>query len=193
MKLSATRLLPLAFVVLLALLSFWLERAAQMEEVHPAERRHDPDYVIDGLVIHAHDRDGRTVNALSASKMVHYSDDDSIDLEQPRVVERKPGGPAMSLRADRGAIRQSNDEIFLYDNVQLVREAAVDVPEARIESSFLHIVRSKSLVRSDREVTIREQGRMLAGHGMEYNNDTKELHLLSSVRGHFESRKRNTP
>jgi len=192
-KLRATRLLPLVFVVLLALLSFWLERAAHMQEVHPAERRHDPDYVIDGLVVHEYDREGRAVNTMSASKMVHYPDDDSIDLEQPRVVEKKPDSPTMVLRADRGTIRQSGDEVFLYDNVQLVREAGAGVPESRVESSFLHIVRPQSLVRSNQEVTIREQGRMLGGRGMEYNNDTKELHLLSSVRGHFESRKRNTP
>jgi lipopolysaccharide export system protein LptC len=41
-------------------------------------------------------------------------------------------------------------------------------------------------VRTDREVTIVEERRMLSGRGMEYNNQSLQFQLLSEVRGLFE-------
>lgn len=193
MKRSSARLLPIAFVASLALLSFWLERAARIDEANPALRRHDPDYLIDNLVVSEFDASGRPSNTLKASKMVHFPDDDSTELEQPRVVEQKPDRPPMTLRAERGAMNQSGDEIFLYDNVVIVRDAGPESQASRIETSFLHVVKPRSLVLSDREVIISQGGRLLTGRGMEYNSDTRELRLLSGVRARFEPTNKSTP
>jgi lipopolysaccharide export system protein LptC len=189
-KLSATRLLPLALLVALALLSFWLEQAARIEESHPSLRRHDPDYVVDQIAIRSYDKQGRMVSTLAAAKMVHYPDDDSTELVLPSVVDQKVDKPRMSLRADRGVMNQAGDEVFLYDNVLLVREANAEVSEARVQTSFIHIVRPRSLVRSDQEVSITEQGRSLVGRGLEYDNETREMRLFASVRARFEPRAR---
>jgi lipopolysaccharide export system protein LptC len=186
MKLSSARLVPIAFVASLALLSFWLERAARMEDTNPALLRHDPDYRIENLVVSEFDRTGNPSSTLQAARMVHFPDDDSTELEQPRLVERKPDRPTMTLRADRGAMNQAGDEIFLYDNVAVLRESGPTGPESRIETSFLHVVKPRSLVLSDRDVTISQGGRMLSGRGMEYNSETRELRLLSDVRARFE-------
>jgi lipopolysaccharide export system protein LptC len=189
MKLSATRLFPLALVVALALLSFWLEQAGRVDSPHPSLRRHDPDYVIDNLLIQNFDTAGRPVSTLSAAKMVHYPDDDSTELALPRVVDQKPNKPRMTLRADRGTMNQAGDEVFLYDNVLLVRDATAEAPEARVESSFIHVVRPRSLVRTDREVSITEDNRSIVGRGLEYDNETRETRLYSDVRARFESKK----
>jgi lipopolysaccharide export system protein LptC len=55
-----------------------------------------------------------------------------------------------------------------------------------MQSSFLHVVRARSLVRTDREVTISERGRILVGLGMEYDNASRQLSLQAQVRGSFE-------
>jgi lipopolysaccharide export system protein LptC len=44
-------------------------------------------------------------------------------------------------------------------------------------------------VRTDREVEIAEEGRILSGRGMEYSNETQQLVLHDRVRGRFEPRK----
>ena len=91
------------------------------------------------------------------------------------------------MSADRGALSREGDEIFLYDNVLLLREADAERPEARMTTSFLHIVRDRSLVRTDREVRIVEGRRSLSGRGMEYNNESRELVLRSDVQARFEA------
>jgi lipopolysaccharide export system protein LptC len=188
-RLTTTRLFPLGLMLALALLTFYLERAVREDEAHPALRRHDPDYLVSNFTTTTYNRDGNPETMLSAAKMVHYPDDDSTDLVGPRMVQSKPNEPRMTVSAERGAISRDGEEIFLYDNVVLVREALAERPEARMTTSFLHIVRDKSLVRTDREVEIVEDERRLSGRGMQYNNDSRLLELLANVRGRFEPKK----
>ena len=69
----------------------------------------------------------------------------------------------------------------------LVREASTLGPEARMTTEFLHVLRDRSLVRTDRHVKIVEGSRSLQGRGMEYNNDTRELLLRHDVTARFDS------
>lgn len=191
MKHSATRLFPLLLMLALALLTFWLDRAVREEVVHPSLRRHDPDYIVENFLITTFNRDGVTESTLSARKMIHYPDDDSTDLEAPRVVQTKPDQPRLTLSAERGALSQDGDDVFLYGNVQMLREASAERPETRMQTSFLHLVRRRSLVRTDRDVTIAEEGRRLSGRGMEYDNESGQLFLRERVRGRFEPKRKD--
>lgn len=185
---SFARLFPLLLMLSLALLTFWLERTARIEQGHPSLRRHDPDYIVHNFKIVGYGPTGMAESVLSARKMVHYPDDDSTELQAPRSVQTKPGEAPLTLTAERGAMSQDGEDTFLYDNVLLVRSAIPQQPEMRMQTSFLHLVRTRSLVRTDREIAIREEGRYLTGRGMEYDNGTRIFHLRANVRGRFEQR-----
>ena len=176
----------------LAGLTFWLERTVREEEgAHPSLRRHDPDYVVDNLAHTRFNVKGMVESTLAAAKMLHYPDDDSTDLVAPRMVQTKPTEPRVTLTADRGTLSQDGEEVFLYGNVLLVREAGQERPETRMRTSFMHVVQSHSVIRTDRHVVITEENRLLQGRGMEYRNDTQELFLREQVRGRFESKKKD--
>jgi len=190
-KLSSTRLFPLLLMLSLAGLTFWLERTVHEEEgLHPSLRRHDPDYIIDNIRHTRYSALGAVESTLAAAKMLHYPDDDTTDLVEPRLVQTKPDEPRITVTADRGAVSENGEEVFLYDNVLLVRDGSKERPEARMRTEFLHLVRGKSVVNSDREVVITEDSRMLSGRGMEYHNDTQELFLNERVRGRYDAIKR---
>jgi lipopolysaccharide export system protein LptC len=193
MKSSATRLFPLVLVLALALLTFWLERTVRDEEVHPSQRRHDPDYLVEQFVVTKFNAAGALESTVSAAKMVHYPDDDSTELVAPRLVQAKANEPRMTLSADRGAISHNGEELFLFGNALLVREAGGGRSEARMQSSFLHVIGARSLVRTDREVQVFESGRTLSGRGMEYHNETWQLFLRNQVRARFEPSKKKPP
>jgi lipopolysaccharide export system protein LptC len=190
MTFSAARLFPLLLMLALALLTFWLERTVREEQAHPSQRRHDPDYVVEKFVVTKFNAAGALESTLSAAEMVHYPDDDSTELVAPRVVQAKANEPRMTLSADRGAISQNGEELFLFGNALLVREAGGGRAEARMQSSFLHVIGARSLVRTDREVQVVESGRTLSGRGMEYHNETWQLFLRDQVRGRFEPAKK---
>ena len=189
MRLSTTRLFPLGLMLSLALLTLWLEHAVRVEEKPSALRRHDPDYIVSNFTTTTYSRTGEAVAMLAAARMVHFPDDDSTELTLPRVLQAKPEQPRVTVRAERGTLSREGDEIFLYDNVVLVREADAASPEGRMTTSFLHVLRDRALVRTDREVHFAEPGRTLSGRGMEYHTDTRELYLADDVKGSFEARK----
>lgn len=189
MKVSATRLFPLLLMLALALLTFWLERTVREEPAPAAARSHDPDYIVEHFSITDFNGAGDAESALAAANMVHYPDDDSTELLAPRVVQSRPKQPRLTLSADRGTLSQDGEEVFLYDNVLVVRAGIAGNPESRMQTSFLHVVSARSLVRTDREVTITEGGRSMVGRGMEYNNESHQLTLHAQVRGSFEAKR----
>ena len=188
MRLTTTRVFPLAIMFSLALLTFYLEQTVREEQAKPAPRRHDPDYIISNFTTTTYNREGRPLSVLSASQMLHYPDDDSTELLDPRIEQTKPDEPRITVTAERGALSGDGEEIFLYDNVVLLREATDGQPAARMTTSFLHVLRGRSLVRTDREVTFEEDNRRLSGRGMEYNSDSRQLQLFADVVGRYEPR-----
>jgi len=189
-RFSTTRLFPLGLMLVLALLTFWLDRAVRDEPSHPSQRRHDPDYLVHDFASTSFNRAGSIETTITAAKMLHYPDDDSTELIAPRVVQEKPTQPRFTVRADRGVLAREGDEIFLYDNVLLVREPDQNHPGTRMTTSFLHVLRDRSIVRTDREVTIVEGSRSLTGRGMEYDNESREMLLRHDVKGRFEAEKK---
>lgn len=183
MRFPTTRLFPLALMFTLALLTFYLERTVRQEESHPAALRHDPDYMLTNFTTTTYGANGSVESVMTAAKMIHYPDDDSTELVAPRLVQSKPSQPRVTVRADRGTLAREGDEVFLYDNVELVREGA---EPARLTTDFLHVVQDRTLARTDRQVILEDDRRVLAGRGMEYNWGTGHMQLLHDVRGRFE-------
>ena len=186
---STTRLFPLLLMAALALLTLWLDHQVRVEGGdHPSLRRHDPDYLVTNFTTTTYNSQGHAVTTLAAAQMQHYPDDDSTEVKAPRLVQSKPDQPRFTMQADRGQISREGDEIFLYDHVVLVRDADATEPPAKMTTSFLHVLRDKSLVLTDREVFFEQEGRSLSGRGMEYRTDARELFLKNDVRARFEPR-----
>ena len=187
-RIPAARLFPLLLMLVLALLTFYIERTVNVDAANPSVARHDPDYLMNNFSTTTYNREGRPVTSLSATKMVHYPDDDSTELVAPRVVQSRPAEPRLTVTAERGVLSSKGDEIFLYDNVVLDREAHQARPAARLTTDFLHIVRDRSLVRTDRKVLIEEEHRSISGRGMEYHNDSAEFILRDDVQAKFRAK-----
>lgn len=189
MKLAAARLFPLLLMLALALLTFWLDRTVREEEAHPSLRRHDPDYIVENFRVLNYNQSGAVESSLTARKMLHYPDDDSTELAQPHLVETKTGQPRTDVSAMRGVLSQDGEEVFLYDNVVLEREATDARSAMRVETSELQYARSRSIARSDRDVRIIEDRQVISGRGMEYDLDAERIALRERVRARVEPKK----
>jgi lipopolysaccharide export system protein LptC len=189
---SATRLFPLLLMLALAGVTFWLELIVREDEgMLPSARRHDPDYIVDRLMHTRFNAQGAVESMLAAEKMLHFPDDDSTDLVSPRLVQTKANQPRVTVTANRATLSQDGEELFLYDNVLVVREAGGGRPETRMRTSFLQLARAQSVLRTDRDVVITEAGRVLSGRGMEFSNESGQLHLRERVRGRYRPANRN--
>ena len=190
--LTATRLFPLLLMLALAALTFWLGLVVREEsESRQALRSHNPDYIVDKLLHTRYNAQGTAESVLAADKMLHYPDDDSTELVAPRLVQTKPNQPRVTITAERATLSHDGEELFLYDNVLVVREANEGRSEARMRTSFLQMARAQSVLRTDADVVITEGERVLSGRGMEYDNDSGQLHLRERVRGRYRPTKKN--
>jgi lipopolysaccharide export system protein LptC len=181
---------PVVLLALVAAVTVWLDR-----EVQPPERerdgksRHDPDYIVENFSALRIGPDGLPRYALSARRMVHYPDDDTTHLEAPRLVSFRGPAAAVTATSKTALLSTNGEEAYLIDDVRLVRAAYDDKSELTMQTSWLHIIPDDNIAKTDRPVQIGNANTLITSVGLEFNNETRILKLLSNVRGRYEKPK----
>lgn len=184
---------PVALLAALALLTTWLDRAIQGPvAVRDAFMRHDPDYFVDTLLTTQMDVEGRIKNTLHATKMTHYPDDDSTDLEAPRFVSYQQRSQ-LTITARKGNVSSNGEHVYLHDDVRVVRAPHDDQSELVVNTEFLHVLPDDNIAKTDRPVTITDANMTVHATGLELNNETRILQLNSRVKGtYYDAKKLST-
>ena len=185
------RLSPLILLALLAALTFWLDRKVQPTVRGPdGSSRHDPDFIIEGFAAVQMNPDGTRRYALSANRMIHYPDDNSTELEAPRLTyydyERAP----VTVRSDTANASQGGDDVYFHGDVQVIRSAYDNNPELGLFTSYLHVVPDKDFAQTDKPVRLVEGKSTATSVGLEFDNRTRQIRLLSEVKANYAIPKR---
>ena len=175
--------LPLLPLIGLLGITYWLNQQVQPEPgASDSSKRHDPDAIVENFSATRLNERGLPSFIMSAKKMLHYPDDDSTMLEEPRITMLSAEHPAIHASARRGTVSSKGDEIFLNDDVEVLREASAKQDLLALQTEYLHIIPDKNLTNTDRAVTIVEDHTTVHAIGMEMNSETRILKLLSQVR-----------
>lgn len=175
--------LPLVLLALLVALIFWLNQSVRAPSlVQEGELRRAPDYMIENFSAVRMDHDGVTRHVLFAKRMLHYPDDDTTDLDQPRFINTEPGKPQMQVDADEAKMSGNGEDIYLTGNVKVLRSAGKGRGETTMTTSFLHLIPDDGIAKTDKPVVITEANAIINAVGMEVSNRTQTTHLLSQVR-----------
>jgi lipopolysaccharide export system protein LptC len=188
---SSTRaaiIFPLALLILLALLTFWINRTVQPPLPKlDGSSRHDPDYIMSNFVTTQTDVNGDLRYKLAAVEMRHFPDDDTTQLQQPRYTQFAVGKPYTEVQGLRGFVSSDGEEVQLFDNVKVTRQAFADKGEMTVETDYLNIRPNEDLVTTDRPVIIRQAPKtVIYATGMVYEKKQKTMTLLHKVRAHYE-------
>ena len=184
MKARANTLFTLGLAAGLAMLSLWLERAANAPAgSRPDPSLHNPDFIVERFTATTLDKSGRPESRLIAKRMVHYPDDETTELEEPRLLQLPGEGPPVRITAERGTVTKGGEEVRLYGNVVVIREASGARAELRMETTYLQVFPKEELALTPESVVITEGRSRLAGVGMEYNNKTRQFTLRARVTG----------
>ena len=141
-----------------------------------------PDYVLEDFSAIRTDENDAGYRMLLGKKMVHYPDDDSAELEQPRLITIEPGKPPVQLKADHARMSGEGEDIYLSGNVVIVRNAGKGRGETILTTSLLHLIPDQDIARTDKPVEIIETNATIRAIGMEMNNRTGATQLLSQVK-----------
>lgn len=183
---------PLILVALLATMSFWLDRKVQLPAHRPdGSSRHDPDFIVEGFSAVKMNPDGTRRYALAAKRMVHFPDDNSTQLELPRLVYFDYQRAPVTIRSETAEAVQGGDDVFFRGDVQIIRSAYASNAELGLFTSFLHVIPDKDLAKTDKPVRMVEGNSTASSVGLEFDNVAREIKLLSEVKASYAIPKRS--
>jgi len=181
-----TAAFPFVLVALLAALSFWLERIVQPPApARDGSTRHDPDYIVENFVAVRMGPDGLPLHQLEATRMLHYPDDDTTHLDKPRMLRFDGERLAMSIIATRALVSSEGKVVDFDEEVKVVRTPTKGRSELVLTTDHLHVVPDDSYARTDSPVTIVDANTKVTGVGLELDNKSNVVKLLSNVRGSY--------
>lgn len=177
--------LSVAILGTLAAVSYYLAETSDRFRLpqRAVDERHEPDYFAEHVALTRLDSSGTPTFRLSADRMRHYPDDGSSEFDNPLLVSLEPDRPLVTLRAARGRAVSEGQRTELFDDVVLTRAGSDGKPSLRVETEYALLLRDENVARSDRPVRVLYGDSSLTGIGMEFNNETRVLNVLSHVRG----------
>jgi len=128
-------------LLILAALMWWLPNALTPRGgLFEAEKRHEPDYIIENFTAVVMDAQGYRKHELRATRAEHFPDDDSIVIDHPYIVQYQPGSPPLHTRADRGFTKSDSKEILMRGNVRISRSAKSDAPAGEVTAQEMRVL-----------------------------------------------------
>jgi lipopolysaccharide export system protein LptC len=178
--------LPLLPLLGLLGATYWLNQQVQPEPAKPdSSRRHDPDSIVENFSAVKLNKQGTPYFIMSAAKMLHYPDDDSTALEAPRLTLLAEDSTPLLATAESGSISSKGDELSLQGGVEVLRGAAQEQDQLNLKTESLHIIPDQDLARSDMAVKLTEANTTVNAIGLELNNKTRTIKLLSRVKSEY--------
>jgi lipopolysaccharide export system protein LptC len=174
---------------LLAILgaTYWLNQQVQPLPTEPdGRKRHDPDFIVSKFAATTMNEKGMPRFILSAQKMVHYPDNDSTHLENLLLSSLYSDQPPVYTSARQGEISSKGNEVFLRDQVKLVRAANASQSEMTFNTTYLHVLPDFGLMETDRPVTMTDAHTAIQAVGMKFDNNARIIKLLAQVRSQHE-------
>jgi len=183
--------LPLAFMGLLALGSYWLVRVTPAPTASDIQRplRHDPDYFLEGFTLKTFDASGRIRTEVFGAKARHYPDTQWLEIDGIRIRSFDDKGRLTTARADRGMTNEDTSQVQLIGDAIVVREAdasgAKAVPRMEFRGEFLHAFMQTEIVKSHKPVQLQRGSDHFSADSMEYDNVDQVLQLKGRVRANL--------
>lgn len=179
--------LPIGFVALLALMGVWLNRVAERPLVFDnAGFAHDPDYIVERFNVQTFDLTGHPRHHLSAGRMVHYMDDDSTELDQPRFRLTTAGQAPVEVSARRGLMFGDRDSVHFLGDVRARRNADGNQAAFDLSGEHLRVVPDAGLLSSDKPITLRQGKSVIHAGGLRVDDHKKRMEFTGGVRGIYE-------
>ena len=185
---NASRLASLLSVLALAALAlstYWLLQAtrAPADSGVQREKTHTPDYFADNFSVSELDQSGTTQYRLTATKMIHYEDDETSDLVTPAIRAFQPGKPIVTATGERGTVNGDGSIVDLYDNARILRAAGAGDPEMQADSTHFRVLVNDDVIETEKPVKLRRGQSVMTASAMNYNNVTRVMQLFGNVRG----------
>jgi lipopolysaccharide export system protein LptC len=181
------RLTIYGVLILLTLLSWAILQLNKPEQVvKKLKATHNPDFFSVGYSKIELDEQGHYKNKLVASKLTHFPDDETFQLENPEMIAFKSDQSSWNLQAKKGWLSTNNDNLLLRGDVVVIRSKSEDQRAIRLDTSSLRIKLKEEYAETDDKVFLSTAQDVTEGVGMQINfAKPSYLKLLTKVKGRY--------
>lgn len=174
-------------LLLLLAAAYWLNLQVQpLPAKSDGSKRHDPDFIVDKVSATTLDEQGAPHFLMSAQQIVHYPDDDSTHVVEPRLTSLSANQPSIYTSARTGEISSGGDEVILRGGVRLVRAATATQSEMVFATDYLRVLPDRDLADTNRPVSVTDAHNIIHAVGMRFDNKTRTVQLLAQVNSQHE-------
>lgn len=177
--------LPLAILLLLAALSFWIERSVQLTADGSEAVQTDPEGIMENFDALRTDLAGKPHYRLSAKKLQHYSGSKRTDLELPRFVLFNAEAGEVNARAKQATVSPDGSEVVLFGDVVVERAARPGQSAMSLRTERLLVFPERDLLRAPGAVDIRDGIVEVHAGAMEYAAKQRLIKLTGRVRARY--------
>jgi lipopolysaccharide export system protein LptC len=174
---------PLVVFVTLILLTYWLDQATHPQTLITDDALYqNPDYIVKNISGIRKDHERGIHRAFFAETMTHYIDDDITQLEQTRFINTETSVPLIRVHANQAKLAGNGEDIYLTGDVTVLRGADEDEDLLTMMTDYLHLIPHQNLVKTNQSVKISRLNTTINAIGLELDNNTGVIQLLSRVR-----------
>jgi LPS export ABC transporter protein LptC len=177
-----TMLVAIFLLAAVAATSFWYSRALRRPPAADRPAPATPDFVVDRLVLTQFDEAGRAKHKLFAERLTHFSENDDIELANPRLVSLRPDRPQIEARAQRARVENAGERVHLRGSVVLTRTADGPEPPLRLTTEYLLANPDYDRYSTDRPVQIERGPDRMQANSMELDNIARTTRLDGDVK-----------
>jgi len=181
--------LPLAILLLLAALSFWIEQSVQVTANGSQAAQTDPEGIMENFDALRTDAAGTPHYRLSAKKLKHYSGSKLTELEWPRFVQLDAVAGQVSAVARQATVSPDGTEVDLHGNVVVERAAHLGQSAMTLRTAQLLVFPERDLLRAPGAVDVHDDILTLRAEAMEYDAKRRTIKLTGRVKARYISGK----
>ncbi len=184
--------LPVVLMAMLALFTWWLvqntPRGDAPREAGPA--RHEPDYLMQGVLLQRFAPDGRLRVQVEGTQMRHYPDTDTLEIDRVTIRAWSPAGQPTVATAARAIANGDASEVQLLGGARVVRDGDTPADRIEFEGEFLHAFLQTEQLRSHLPVQLRQGRSELRVGALDYDHLAGRARLGPPIQARFEPPRR---
>lgn len=177
--------LPMAILLLLAALSFWIERSVQVTSNGNHATETDPEGIMENFDALRTDATGQPQYRLTARKLKHYSGSKLTELDAPRFVQLDARSGDVSIVAQQATVSPDGNEVDLRGEVVVERAARAGQSVMSLRTARLLVFPERNLLRAPGAVDMVDKNLNLRAGAMEYNAQQRVIKLTGRVKARY--------
>lgn len=182
---SPKNLVTYAVLGVAALGTWWVAELLMPREEAPGKLAPGKvDYYSKNLRRTVMDEAGKPKELLVAEALVHYENDNHTELTRPvMTLYSKDEGLPWVIQADSAVLPGQGDEVFLYGNVLVLRDADKDGRTIRIETTNARVQPNNHYAETDEFIRVLSPPDSMTGVGAKVHfGDDLSYTVLANVR-----------